>query len=350
MSKILVTGGAGYIGSHTSLLLLEMGYEVLIIDSLENSSSKVIERMKRILSFKKGNFRGKIDFIEADLTDYKLLKNIFIEKQELGQPINGVIHFAGLKAINESVNNPLKYWDINLLSTINLLKVMQSNNCNNFVFSSSAAVYGLNKNKLITEDSELMPINPYGKTKLTIENILKDLFDSSSNKWKIANLRYFNPIGSHPSGLIGENPLGKPNNIFPLIMQVASGDIDKLKIYGSDWPTKDGTGVRDYIHVMDVAEIHIKVLEFLMNNKPVCFSLNIGTGIGTSVLDLVKTFEKVNDVKVPYVFEKRRPGDASFVVADNSLLISKMNIVPKRNIEDMCKDGWKWKKLNPKGF
>ena len=350
MSKILVTGGAGYIGSHTSLLLLEMGYEVLIIDSLENSSSKVIERIKRILSFKKGNFGAKIDFIEADLTNYKLLKNIFLEKKELGQPIKGVIHFAGLKAINESVNNPLKYWDINLSSTINLLKVMQSNNCNNIVFSSSAAVYGLNKNKFIIEDSDLMPINPYGKTKLTIENILKDLFASSSNEWKIAKLRYFNPIGSHPSGLIGENPLRKPNNIFPLIMQVAAGDIDKLKIYGSDWPTKDGTGVRDYIHVMDVAESHIKVLEFLMANKPVCFSLNIGTGIGTSVLDLVKTFEKVNDVKVPYVFEKRRSGDVPYVVADNSLLISKMNIIPKRNIQDMCKDGWQWKKLNPNGF
>ena len=350
MSQILVTGGAGYIGSHTSLRLLEMGYEVLIVDSLENSSPKVIEKIKRILSFGKNNFKGKIDFIEADLTDYKLIKDIFQKKQSSKEPINGVIHFAGLKAIHESVNNPLKYWDNNLLSTINLLKVMQSNNCSNFVFSSSAAVYGLNEKNLIKEESNLLPINPYGKTKLTIENILRDLFLSASNKWKITNLRYFNPIGSHPSGLIGEHPLGKPNNIFPLIMQVASGDIDKLKIYGSDWPTKDGTGVRDYIHVMDVAECHIKVLEFLMKSDPVCFSLNIGTGIGTSVLDLVKTFEKVNNVKVPYVFEERRSGDASCVIADNSLLISKMNIIPKRNIEDMCRDGWKWKKLNPNGF
>ena len=350
MSKILVTGGAGYIGSHTSLRLLEMGYEVLIIDSLENSSPKVIEKIKRILSFGKSKLTGKIDFIEADLKDYKLLENIFNNNKVSGNPINGVVHFAGLKAINESVINPLKYWDNNLISTINLLKVMQSNNCNNIVFSSTAAVYGLNEQKLITEESSLLPINPYGKTKLTIENILKDLFLSSSNKWKITNLRYFNPIGSHPSGLIGESPLRKPNNIFPLIMQVAAGDIDKLKIYGSDWPTKDGTGVRDYIHVMDVADSHIKVLEFLINSEPVCLSLNVGTGIGTSVLDLVKTFERVNDIKVPYVFEKRRSGDAPYVVADNSLLISKMNIIPKKNIEDMCRDGWKWKILNPNGF
>ena len=350
MSKILVTGGAGYIGSHTSLRLLEMGYEVLIVDSFENSSPKVIEKIKRILSFEDSNLKSKLDFIEADLTDYEILKNIFQKNKRSGKPIDGVIHFAGLKAITESVNNPLKYWDNNLISTINLLKVMQSNNCNNIVFSSTAAVYGSNEKRLLTEDSHLMPINPYGRTKLTIENILKDLFLSSSNKWKITNLRYFNPIGSHPSGLIGENPLRKPNNIFPLIMQVAWGEIDKLKIYGSDWPTKDGTGVRDYIHVMDVAESHIKVLEFLIKSKPVFLNLNVGTGKGTSVLDLVKAFEKVNDVKVPYVFEKRRSGDAPYVVADNSLLISKMNIIPKKNIHDMCRDGWKWKKLNPTGF
>ena len=330
MSKILVTGGAGYIGSHTSLRLLEMGYEVLIVDSFENSSPKVIEKIKRILSFEDSNLKSKLDFIEADLTDYEILKNIFQKNKRSGKPIDGVIHFAGLKAITESVNNPLKYWDNNLISTINLLKVMQSNNCNNIVFSSTAAVYGSNEKRLLTEDSHLMPINPYGRTKLTIENILKDLFLSSSNKWKITNLRYFNPIGSHPSGLIGENPLRKPNNIFPLIMQVAWGEIDKLKIYGSDWPTKDGTGVRDYIHVMDVAESHIKVLEFLIKSKPVFLNLNVGTGKGTSVLDLVKAFEKVNDVKVPYVFEKRRSGDAPYVVADNSLLISKMNIIPKK--------------------
>ena len=350
MNTILVTGGAGFIGSHTSLMLLEKGYEVLIIDSFQNSSPKVIERIKKIVNEENGNLSKKLNFLKADLTDFSLINDVFLKQKSIGKPITGVIHFAGLKAINESINYPLRYWDINLLSTINLLKVMNSNNCKNIVFSSSASVYGLTDQRYISEDSKLCPINPYGRTKLTIENILKDLFESSSKEWKITNLRYFNPIGAHPSGLIGENPLGTPNNIFPLIIEVASGNLENLKIYGSDWPTKDGTGIRDYIHVMDVAESHIKVLEFLMNSEPVYLCLNIGTGIGTSVLELVKTFERVNNVKVPYFFEKRRLGDAAFVVADNSLLISKMNIYPKMNIEDMCRDGWRWKKKNPNGF
>ena len=303
-----------------------------------------------MITYKNSSSKGNLSFIEADLTDYNLISNIFLQHYSLKKPIEGVIHFAGLKAINESINDPLRYWDINLVSTINLLKAMNAYNCINIVFSSSAAVYGLKDQKLITEESNLIPINPYGRTKLTIEKILHDLFESDSKKWKITNLRYFNPIGAHPSGLIGENSLGTPNNIFPLIMEVASGNLEKLKIFGSDWPTKDGTGIRDYIHVMDVAESHIKVLELLMSSEPVFLSLNVGTGIGYSVLDLIKTFEKVNNVKVPYVFEKRRVGDSSFVVADNSLLISKINFIPNRNIEDMCKDGWKWKILNPEGF
>ncbi len=350
MSKILVTGGAGFIGSHTCLKLVEKGHEVIIIDSFANSSPKVIERIKKLITYKNSSSKGNLSFIEADLTDYNLISNIFLQHYSLKKPIEGVIHFAGLKAINESINDPLRYWDINLVSTINLLKAMSSNDCKNIVFSSSAAVYGLTDQKLISEESNLKPINPYGRTKLTIEKILNDLFRSDSKNWKIANLRYFNPIGAHPSGLIGENSLGAPNNIFPLIMEVASGKIEKLKIYGSDWPTKDGTGIRDYIHVMDVAESHIKVLELLISSEPVFLCLNVGTGIGSSVLDLIKTFEKVNGVKVPYVFEKRRIGDASFVVADNSLLISKINLIPKINIETMCKDGWKWKIQNPDGF
>ena len=350
MKNILVTGGAGFIGSHTCLNLLEKGFNVFIIDSFQNSSEKVIKRILEIYKSGNNNPNINLEVFKGNLCDKKFIKDVFFEITKKNKEINGVIHFAGFKSVAESIIKPLSYWRNNLIGMINLLEIMDEFNCKSLVFSSSATVYEPKENLILNESSGLGPINPYGSTKYTIEKLLKDLFKSSVNSWKLACLRYFNPIGAHSSGLLGEDPKDTPNNIFPLIANTALGIQNNLKIYGNDWPTPDGTTIRDYIHVMDLAFCHIKVLEFLMNSKSEFLNLNIGTGIGNSVLDLVKTFERVNNVKVPFVFDERRVGDASYVVADNSLLISKMNINHFRSIEDMCRDGWKWKQLNPKGY
>ena len=350
MQRILVTGGVGFIGSHTSLLLIEKGYEILIVDSLINSSIKALERINKIIDIEFPNMKNKLSFFKGDLRDEGFIRDIFSSQNKIGKPITGVIHFAGLKSINQSINEPLNYWDSNLVSTINLLKVMNSFECKTIVFSSSASVYGAPKIDLINEDQKLDPINPYGLTKFTIEKVLFNLYESSSKEWKIINLRYFNPIGAHSSGLLGEVPMGIPNNIFPLIMEVALGNIESFKIYGNDWPTTDGTGIRDYIHVMDLANGHFYALEHLINNAPRILNLNLGTGIGTSVLELINTFERVNKIKIPFHFSDRRKGDASIVVADNSLLKNILKWKPAKNLEDMCRDGWRWKKLNPKGY
>ncbi len=346
MQRILVTGGVGFIGSHTSLLLIEKGYEILIVDSLVNSSIKAFERINKIIDTKFLKMKKNLSFFRGDLRNESFIRDIFSNQYKIGKPITGVIHFAGLKSINESINDPLRYWDFNLVSTINLLKVMDSFDCKTIVFSSSASVYGAAKINLINEDQELNPINPYGLTKLTIENVLANLYESSLKEWKIINLRYFNPIGAHPSGLIGEVPIGIPNNIFPLIMQVALGKIECFKIYGNDWPTRDGTCIRDYIHVMDLANGHFYALEHLINNSPKILNFNLGTGIGTSVLELINTFQRVNKINVPFEFIDRRKGDAAIVVADNSLVKKILRWKPERNLEDMCIDGWKWKKLH----
>ena len=346
MQRILVTGGVGFIGSHTSLLLIEKGYEILIVDSLVNSSIKAFERINKIIDTKFLKMKKNLSFFRGDLRNESFIRDIFSDQYKIGKPITGVIHFAGLKSINESINDPLRYWDFNLVSTINLLKVMDSFDCKTIVFSSSASVYGAAKINLINEDQELNPINPYGLTKLTIENVLANLYESSLKEWKIINLRYFNPIGAHPSGLIGEVPIGIPNNIFPLIMQVALGKIESFKIYGNDWPTRDGTCIRDYIHVMDLANGHFYALEHLINNSPKILNFNLGTGIGTSVLELINTFQRVNKINVPFEFIDRRKGDAAIVVADNSLVKKILRWKPERNLEDMCIDGWKWKKLH----
>ena len=350
MQRILVTGGAGFIGSHTSLLLIEKGYEILLVDSLINSSIKVIARINEIIDRNFPDKKNKFSFFKGDLRNESFVNEIFLNQYKIGKPITGVIHFAGLKAVNESIHEPLKYWDFNLLSTINLLKVMNLFECRTIVFSSSASVYGSPKKNLLKEEDKLDPINPYGLTKLTIEKILGNLYKSSSNKWKIINLRYFNPIGAHSSGLIGEVSKGIPNNIFPLIMQVASGNIEFLKIYGNDWPTNDGTPVRDYIHVMDLANGHLFALEHLLKDSSKILNLNLGTGIGSSVLDLVRTFERVNKIKVPFQFADRRDGDAAIVVADNSLVKNILNWKAVKNIEDMCRDGWKWQRKSQNLF
>lgn len=350
MQRILVTGGAGFIGSHTSLLLIEKGYEIVIVDSLFNSSIKVIKRINEIIDIKFPEMKNKLTFIKGDLRDASIVNEIFLKQYKIGKPITGVIHFAGLKAVNESIYEPLKYWDFNLVSTINLLKVMNSFECRTIVFSSSASVYGSPKKNFLKEEDKLDPINPYGLTKSTIEKILDNLYKSSSNTWKIINLRYFNPIGAHTSGLIGEVPKGIPNNIFPLIMQVAAGNIELLKIYGNDWPTNDGTPIRDYIHVMDLANGHLYALEHLLKNSSKILNLNLGTGIGSSVLELIRTFEKVNKINVPFQFSDRRDGDAAIVVADNSLVKNILNWKPTRNLEDMCRDGWQWQRKNQNLF
>ena len=349
MYTILVTGGAGFIGSHTCLSLLEKGYKLIVIDSLVNSSLHAIKRIKSIVS----NYNYVDDnliFKNGDIRDENFLISLFQNSIDLRNKIDAVIHFAGLKAVGESVNNPLLYWDINVIGSLCLFKVMQKFDCKTIVFSSSATVYGKSDNSPIIESSPINPNNPYGQTKASIEYILDGIFKSSDKTWKVANLRYFNPIGAHFTGLIGEEPRGIPNNLFPYICKVAAGNYDRLKIFGKNWPTHDGTGVRDYIHVMDLAESHCAALEYLLDNDPQLINLNIGTGIGTSVLDLVEKFIAINNCSIPYEYFDKREGDVATVIADNKLALSTLNWRPKRNIDDMCKDGWKWQKLNPNGY
>ena len=350
MNSILITGGAGFIGSHTCLLLLEKGYEIFVIDSFVNSSSKSLEKVLLILKRKGIDARKRMHLIRGDIKNSNDIEKIFQISQKLKKKIEAVIHFAGLKSVSESILEPFSYWENNVFGTINLLKIMRKFNCRNIVFSSSATVYKAKSERLINENDECAPVNPYGFTKLTIERILRDAYKSESTKWKIACLRYFNPVGAHESGLIGEDPKGRPNNLYPQITKVAIGKLDEIKIYGSDWGTNDGTGVRDYIHVMDLAEGHLSALNYLMREKPQIITVNLGTGKGTSVLELIKVFEKVNKVKIPYIFADRRPGDNAFVVADNLLASSILNFKPIRNIYDICRDGWNWQLKNPNGF
>ena len=349
MESVLVTGGCGYIGSHTVLSLLEKGFNVYIIDSNENSSPLVIDRLQKILKTNKLKLTNNLYFIKGDLRNIKDLEKVFLKTQEKKHSINGVIHFAGLKAVEESIKNPILYWDNNLVGTINLLKVMKKYDCKNLIFSSSATIYSNTLKKEIKENSLIKPSNPYGRTKATVENLLNDIFQSD-NSWKIMNLRYFNPIGAHPSGEIGENPIGVPRNIFPLILKVASKKMTELKVFGNDWNTRDGTCIRDYIHVMDLADGHIAALKYLQNSNSQILNLNLGTGKGHSVLDLINIFQEVNNIEVPYTFTKRRKGDQEKIVADNSKILSTLKWVPKKSLESMCVDGWNWHILNPNGY
>jgi len=324
--KILVTGGTGFIGSHTVVELLNNNYEVIVVDNLSNSKRNVVDKIKKIT--------GKdFKFYEMDIRNKDLLNQIFSENK-----IEAVIHFAGLKAVGESVKKPLEYYDNNLISTINLLEVMKDYNCKKIVFSSSATVYGEPDRLPIKEDAPLRVTNPYGQTKLIQENIFRDLY-TSDNNWSIALLRYFNPIGAHESGLIGENPNGIPNNLMPYIIKVSTGEIPKLSVYGDDYPTEDGTGVRDYIHVVDLAKGHIKALEKVLSTKEIeCY--NLGTGKGYSVLDVIKTFERVNNVKIDYEITARRSGDVAELYSDNSYAVEMLGWKPERNLEDMCRDSF----------
>ena len=343
MKTILATGGLGFIGSHTCVSLLENNFNVFIVDSLVNSTEDNLFSIEKIRNLSKKSQLGKIIFCKGDIRDKNFIKNTFKKAQLENMPIEAVIHFAGLKSVNESIDKPLIYWETNVFGTVNLLCVMQEFNCKKIVFSSSATVYKPGAIELFTEQSELGPINPYGSTKLAVEKMLGDLVNEKSNDWKIINLRYFNPVGCHKSGFLGESPKGRPNNLFPILLKVASGEYRNLSIYGNDWPTNDGTCIRDYIHVMDLAEAHVASLAFILNSSPTLLTLNIGTGCGKSVLEVVETFKKVNNCDLRYNYSPRRKGDAPYVVANNNLALEKLNWTPKRDLNQMCEDAWRWK-------
>ena len=332
MKKILVTGGAGYIGSHTAVELLEAGYEVVIVDNFYNSKPEVITNIKKITN-------KDFAFYEGDVRDKDILRVIFNEHK-----IDAVIHFAGYKAVGESVEKPLMYYRNNIGCTLSLLEVMQEYNCKKIVFSSSATVYGEPERLPIDELCRLAVTNPYGATKLYIEGILKDLY-ISDNDWSIAILRYFNPVGAHESGLIGEEPNGIPNNLVPYIVKVANKELPYLNIFGNDYDTPDGTGVRDYIHVVDLAKGHLNSLDFIMNNKGIDY-YNLGTGKGYSVLELVKTFEKVNNVEIPYKIVARRPGDIAACYADPSYAKKVLKWEAKLGLESMLSSAYKFSQIN----
>ena len=336
MSTILVTGGAGYIGSHTAVELLNAGHQVVIVDNLCNSSAKVLDRIEALAG---KNF----NFVQADVRDSAAIDRIFAEHR-----IDGVIHFAGLKAVGESVAQPLRYFDNNVGSTLALLHAMDRANVRRIVFSSSATVYGDPEQVPITEDSRLQVTNPYGRTKLICEDILRDL-QVSDPRWHVAILRYFNPVGAHISGTIGENPSGTPNNLMPFITQVAVGQREFLSIFGKDYPTPDGTGVRDYIHVVDLAQGHLAALKFL-HDRQASITVNLGTGRGVSVQELADTFARVTGVPVPYRFVERRPGDVAACYADTRLAQEALGWQAQLGVERMCQDAWRWQSNNPKGY
>ncbi len=334
--KILVTGGTGYIGSNTVVLLLKAGYEVVICDNLYNSQIEVVDKIKKVT--------GKdVAFYKTDILNRDGLNKIFEDHK-----INAVIHFAGLKAVGESVSQPLRYYHNNITGTLILCDVMQKAGVKKIVFSSSATVYGSPKSVPIREDFPLHTTNPYGSTKLMIEGILRDLF-VADNEWSIALLRYFNPIGAHISGLIGEDPNGIPNNLMPYIAQVAAGKLECLSVFGDDYDTKDGTGVRDYIHVVDLAKGHLKALEKVMRD-PGADAYNLGTGNGYSVLELVNAFEKVNGVKVNKKIAPRRPGDIAECYADPKKAKEILGWEAEFGVERMCEDAWRFVKENPNGL
>ena len=334
--RILVTGGSGYIGSHTCIELIKSGYDVVVVDNLCNSS---LESLKRVESLVDCN----IPFNKVDVRDKVALTQIFEQYS-----IDGVIHFAGLKAVGESVEKPIEYYDTNVGGTFILADVMRKFSCKTFVFSSSATVYGDPHTVPIKEDFPLSVTNPYGRSKLMVEEFLKDIF-FADDSWHIALLRYFNPVGAHKSGLIGEDPNDIPNNLIPYISQVAVGKLEKLSVFGGDYDTPDGTGVRDYIHVVDLAKGHVKALQAL-KDKPQVLIVNLGTGNGYSVLDMVKAFEKASGKNIPYQIVDRRPGDIATCYADPIYAKEKLAWKAKYELDEMCEDTWRWQSMNPDGY
>lgn len=334
--KILVTGGAGFIGSHTCVELLDAGYEVVIADNLSNAKPEAVENIQKIA--------GKpVAFYETDLRDKAGMRKIFAEHS-----IDAVIHFAGLKAVPESVHKPLEYYENNLGSTFVLCQVMQEAGCRRIVFSSSATVYGMNNPVPFKEGMPTSATNPYGYTKVMIEQILTDLA-ASDPRWSVSLLRYFNPIGAHPSGLLGEDPNGIPNNLLPYVSQVAAGLRPEVVVYGNDYDTPDGTGVRDYIHVVDLAKGHVAAVKYTVEHQG-CEVFNLGTGVGYSVLDMVRTFVEVNNVKVPYEIVGRRAGDIATCYADPTKSREILGWTAEKDLSDMCRDSWRWQSQNPMGY
>jgi UDP-glucose 4-epimerase len=334
--KVLVTGGAGYIGSHTTLSLLEAGHEVVVLDNLMNSNAESLRRVEQLTG-------GTVDFREVDLLDAPAVDAVFSEGG-----FEAVIHFAGLKAVGESVEKPLMYYQNNVVGTLNLLHSMDAAGVRRLVFSSSATVYGASEEVPLIEKAPLDATNPYGRTKEQIEDILSDL-GAADPRWSIALLRYFNPVGAHESGLIGEDPSGIPNNLLPFVAQVAVGRREKVMVFGNDYPTPDGTGVRDYIHVMDLAAGHLAALGYI-SGKAGVYRWNLGTGRGSSVLEVIDAFGVAAGHPVPYEFAPRRPGDAAVSYADPSAALADLGWSAHRNLAQMCEDHWRWQSRNPQGY
>ena len=334
---ILVTGGAGYIGSHTCVELLDAGYEVVVLDNLCNSSEKSLDRVKQLTG-------KEVKFYKGDILDREILNQIFAENQ-----IESCIHFAGLKAVGESVAKPWEYYHNNITGTLVLVDAMKENGCKNIIFSSSATVYGDPVEIPITEECPKgQCTNPYGWTKSMLEQVLMDV-QKADKEWNVIILRYFNPIGAHKSGMMGENPNGIPNNLMPYVTQVAVGKLESLGVFGNDYDTPDGTGVRDYIHVVDLAKGHVKALKKIEEKAELCI-YNLGTGHGYSVLDIVKNFEEANNIKIPYVIKARRPGDIATCYCDPTKAKEELGWVAEYGIREMCEDAWRWQSNNPNGY
>ena len=341
MARLLITGGAGFIGSHTCLVLLEAGHELVVLDNYANSSPEALRRVVELAGSEAGS---RLQVLEGDIRRDNDLERAF----ERG-PIEAVVHFAGLKAVGESVAQPLRYWDVNVSGSQRLLAAMARHACRTLVFSSSATLYGYPTSVPIPESAPIQPINPYGHTKAAVERMLSDLAASEPG-WRIACLRYFNPVGAHPSGRIGEDPNGIPNNLFPFISQVAVGRRERLQVFGGDWPTPDGSGVRDYIHVMDLAEGHLAALQHLLSGDEQLLTLNLGSGRGHSVLEVLQAFEAASGRPIPHTLVERRPGDAAITVADPSLAEQTLGWRTRRGLGAMCRDGWAWQSANPRGY
>lgn len=355
---MLLTGGAGFIGSHTGLALLQTGHQVVVIDDFSNGSAEAMRRVAELAGL--GPWRqaaaehwsatepggGSLSLLRGDVRSPRDLDRAFAIT---GGSISAVLHFAGLKAVGESMTQPLRYWDVNVTGTVRLLEAMGRHGCQTLVFSSSATLYGTTDRVPIPETAPLQPINPYGYTKAAVERLLTDVATSDPG-WRIALLRYFNPVGAHPSGRIGEDPNGLPNNLFPFLCQVAGGRRQRLEVFGGDWPTGDGTGVRDYLHVMDLAEGHGRALDVLMAEPPQLLTLNLGSGQGHSVLELVRAFETTNGLTLPYAVVARRPGDSAVSVADPRQAEQRMGWRTRRSLADICRDGWAWQSANPQGY
>ena len=347
MANLLITGGAGFIGSHTALVLLEAGHQLVVLDSYANSSP---EALRRVAELAGPEAAKRLLVIEGDIRSERDLEQAFSTCSGLGgKPADAVIHFAGLKSVGESVAEPLRYWDVNLSGTRQLVGAMQAYGCRTLVFSSSATLYGYPETVPIPETAAIAPINPYGHSKAAVEQLLADVAASEPG-WRIARLRYFNPVGAHPSGRIGEDPSGIPNNLFPFVSQVAVGRRAQLQVFGGNWPTPDGSGVRDYIHVMDLAEGHRAALDVLLAEGPQLLTLNLGSGEGHSVLEVAAAFEGASGRPMPLKIVERRPGDAAITVADPSLAAQRLGWRTTRTLVDMCRDGWAWQSANPEGY